>query len=244
MMNRMSHRLSIRIAVVGFTCFSMAASPLWADSLRAANRNARPSNSSVRTSNINLNRNANANINRNANVNVNHNANVRVNRDVNVNVNRHAHVDVDVDHNHGRFWAGLGAGIIVGAVVASIPPKTQVVVVSGTSYHYVDGVYYVQGSAGYTVVAPPVGAIVGALPPGSMPIIVGPTTYHYYNGTYYVQQGTTFVVVNAPIGITVTVLPVGATQIVVNGTVYYLFGGVHYRPEIQNGMTVYNTAMP
>src|SRR6266516_7422216 len=113
---------------------------LAADNMRSSNRNS----GGGRDANVNVNRNANVNVNRNANVNVNRNANVNVNRDVDVNVHRHGYVHVDVDHHHGGFWAGVGTAVLVGAVVASIPPTRTVVVVSGTSYYYAEGVYYVQ----------------------------------------------------------------------------------------------------
>lgn len=187
------------------------------------------------------NRNAGKNFNRNANVNVNKNANVNVNRNANVNVNRHVHVDVDHHYGHGGFWAGVGTAMVVGAVIASIPPTRTVVVVSGTSYYYAEGVYYVQGTSGYTVVGAPVGATVAVVPAGALTVLAGPTTYYYFNGTYYVQQGTAFVVVSPPLGVTVTALPVGASQVVVNGVVHYAHGGIFYRPAFQNGVTVYTT---
>ena len=44
--------------------------------------------------------------------------------DVDVDVDRRpVHVDVDVNHRHGGFWAGVGTAIIVGSVVKSIPPS-------------------------------------------------------------------------------------------------------------------------
>src|SRR2546427_3630559 len=128
---------------------------LAADNVRSANRNSRGRGDA----NVNANRNANVNVNRNANVNVNRDVNVNVNRDVDVNVHRHGYVHVDVDHHHGGFWAGVGTAIVVGAIVASIPPTRTVVIVSGTSYYYASGVDYVQGPTGYTVIGAPVGAI-------------------------------------------------------------------------------------
>jgi hypothetical protein len=205
------------------------------ESVRYANR--KPATRDVKTG-----RNANANINRNANINVNRDVNVNVDRDVDINVNRRpVHVDIDVDHHHGGFWAGVGTAIVVGAVVRSIPPTRTVVVVSGTSYYYVEGVYYVQTTSGYTVVGAPIGATVGAVPPGALTVIAGPTTYYFHNGTYYVQQGTAFIVISPPIGVNVTALPTGATQVVMGGVVYYAHGGIYYRPAFQNGVTIYTT---
>src|SRR5439155_23535901 len=134
-----------QIATAALMSGLMAGQPVFAQSVRGANRNA----GARRDADVNVN----ANVNRNANVNVNRNANVNVNRDVDVNVRRHGDVDIDVDHHHGGFWAGVGTAVVVGAIVRSIPPTRTVVVVSGTNYYYADGVYYAQGASGYTVVA-------------------------------------------------------------------------------------------
>jgi hypothetical protein len=131
------------------------------------------------------------------NVNVNRNANVNVNRNLNV----HHDVDVSVHHSggyyhddHGSFWGGLAAGLVIGAIVSSPSPASQPVVVNNVTYVVSDGVYYQPTTGGYTVVNPPIGVIVTALPPGAVQTVVNNQVYYQANGIYYrpaMQNGVT-----------------------------------------------------
>jgi hypothetical protein len=59
-------------------------------------------------------------------------------------------------------------------------------VVTGTTYYYAGGVYYVQSGSGYTVVSAPPGAVVHAVPTYTTVVYVGSTPYYYSGGAYYV----------------------------------------------------------
>jgi len=60
-------------------------------------------------------------------------------------------------YKSGSFWGrSIVSGLIAGAIVASLPPRTRTVYVSNDPYYY-DGVYYFRSCPdGYTVVEPPV----------------------------------------------------------------------------------------
>ena len=73
----------------------------------------------------------------------------------------------------------------VGVYLATRPRYSTIVVVSGTSYYYAGGVYYVSRGSRYVVVNPPRGAVVYAVPTVTTVVYLGRTPYYYYNGTYY-----------------------------------------------------------
>src|SRR5215467_12417630 len=127
------HKPATIAVAAGMSCLITGQTVL-AESVRSANRNR--STSYNRNTNVSVNRNANVNVNRNANVNVNRNANVNVNRDIDV--HHDVHIDVDNDE-HDHFWGGVAVGVaatvVTGAVVASLTPKAQPVVVQNTTYY-------------------------------------------------------------------------------------------------------------
>lgn len=117
--------------------------------------------------NINLNRPPNNN-HRPPNINVNRPPNF------NLNVNRPANVNVNVNHGGGYYGGGnynrgpsvgavvaatLVTAVVVGAVVTSIPPNCDTLVVNGLAYRNCGGTYYqpqYQGSSvSYVVVNRP-----------------------------------------------------------------------------------------
>ncbi|MCX5698861.1 MAG: DUF6515 family protein [Candidatus Omnitrophica bacterium] len=60
-------------------------------------------------------------------------------------------------HRPGWTWFGIGATTLaLGAVIASLSSRHEVVVVNGATYYYDDGVYYRPYSGGYVVVQQPV----------------------------------------------------------------------------------------
>lgn len=57
----------------------------------------------------------------------------------------------------GWLWGGLAAALVVGTIVATLPPYHETVYVGGAPYYYYDNVYYRSVPNGYVVVqAPPV----------------------------------------------------------------------------------------
>ncbi len=67
------------------------------------------------------------------------------------------------------FWGGIAIGALTaGAVVATLPPRYEVVYVSGAPYYYCDDVYFRPCRSGYTVVSAPV---VVAAPVVAVPVV-------------------------------------------------------------------------
>jgi hypothetical protein len=69
-------------------------------------------------------------------------------------------------YSGGNWWLGnaIVAGLVAGAVVASLPPRCETVYVGGYPYYY-DGSYYYQRSPnGYVVVEPVEGEPVAVQP--------------------------------------------------------------------------------
>ncbi|MDD5711448.1 MAG: hypothetical protein PHY31_01675 [Smithellaceae bacterium] len=69
----------------------------------------------------------------------------------------------------GHWWLGnaIVAGLVVGAIVSSLPPRHEIVYAGNANYYY-DGTYYYQATpTGYVVVAPP--------PPASVVVTPAPT---------------------------------------------------------------------
>jgi acetyltransferase-like isoleucine patch superfamily enzyme len=144
---------------------SREAQPNRSSGTATANRRSVANDRQVRSSatdNINHSSDVSANVNRSASVNrnVNVNSNVNVNRNVDVNV-RHDYYDGWDDHWHpvAAAAAVTATAMAVGAIVNSIPPSCQTVVVGGVSYSQCGNTWYRPQYAGtavqYVVVSPP-----------------------------------------------------------------------------------------
>jgi hypothetical protein len=79
----------------------------------------------------------------------------------------------------------------LGAVVPSLPPGAETVVVGPNVYYYAGGAFYLQEPQGFVVVSPPLGATVGSLPPGATAVYIRAMLYYLANGVYFmpVMQG-------------------------------------------------------
>ena len=95
-----------------------------------------------------------------------------VNRNTNVNVNRNTNVNVNINVNHrGGYYGGccydngpsvagvIATAIVVGAIVASLPPSCTTIIANGMAFQNCGGTYYqsqyVGGSVQYVVVNHP-----------------------------------------------------------------------------------------
>jgi hypothetical protein len=85
-----------------------------------------------------------------SNTNVNVGRNVNVDRNVNVNVHNDYHYD-RWGHPIARAAAVTATAVALGTVVASLPPKCDVLVVGGVTYQSCGGVYYQPVYQGTTV---------------------------------------------------------------------------------------------
>lgn len=94
-------------------------------------------------------------------------------------------------YDQGVYYVATTGGYTVvqapvGAVVTTIPPESQKVVVNETTYnYYYGGTYYDKTDKGYKVVAPTAGTIVESLPEGGKEEKIGDITYVKIGETYY-----------------------------------------------------------
>jgi hypothetical protein len=103
-------------------------------------------------------------------------------------------------YDHGVYYAPSNGGYTVvqapvGAVITTLPPGYQTVVVSGSGgttvdNYYYGGTYYERESNGYRVVPPTAGTIITDMPAGGKEVRMGDVTYVQVGDTYYqpVQQ--------------------------------------------------------
>ncbi|MGB5446752.1 MAG: DUF6515 family protein [Psychromonas sp.] len=75
--------------------------------------------------------------------------------------------------------AALGAGIVIGSVLTTLPPRHQHV---REGIYYSDGVYYRDAPRGYIVIRPPRGVRVDTIPSRHKVI-------HYQNRDYFKSKG-------------------------------------------------------
>jgi hypothetical protein len=66
-------------------------------------------------------------------------------------------------------WNWFAADLVVGTVVAGLPPYYDTVYVGGAPYYYSDDIYYRPGPSGYVVVPAPAAAAVVAAPNVTQP---------------------------------------------------------------------------
>jgi hypothetical protein len=188
------------------------------------------------------------------------NVNVNNNKNVNVNVNKtvvvanprpyprppyayggHSYYAYHPYHYHPYTPYHYGPAYHPwGFFVATLAVTAMVVTVANQQYHYDQGVYYVAGSGGYTVVQAPVGATIVTLPPGSQTVIINETTNnYYYGGTYYEKKPEGYVVVPPTAGAVVENLPEGGKEVKVGEVTYVKVGETYYQPIEKDGKNLY-----
>jgi hypothetical protein len=127
----------VPVAVIALCVLVLAAAPARADERRPQTRNTTRTNiNTVNRTNVNVNT-----VNRNT---------------VNVNTVRRADVDV---HVHGGYYYNPGPSVgavvattlVVGAIVASLPPNCTTLIVNGLAYQNCGGTYYQPRYSGSTV---------------------------------------------------------------------------------------------
>jgi hypothetical protein len=149
-------------------------------------------------------------------------------------------------HSNNAAWAFFG-GLMLGAAIASLPPRYETVYVSTTPYYYANGVYYTTVPAGgYQVVAAPEGATVVNPPDQVVNVTVNENNYGYANGAYYdvkppEEEGgePTYEVIAPPTGAMVPSLPEGSETKTIEGTDYFIYDGTYYRPFYSGSDVVY-----
>jgi hypothetical protein len=116
----------------------------------------------------------------------------------------------------------------------------MIISVQSQQYYYDQGVYYVAGSGGYTVVPAPVGATVTTLPSNTQTVVINETTNnYYYGGTYYEKSPEGYTVVPPTAGSLVENLPEGGEEVRVGDVTYVKLGETYYQPVEMDGKSMY-----
>jgi len=137
--------------------------------------------------------------------------------------------------------------LVIGATIASLPPKTETVYVGTTTYYYANGTYYAPAPSGeYTVVPAPVGATVQNAPTQVTNVYINGEQLGYSNGAYYEvnepeKEGDmpTYEVITPPVGASVPELPEGATSKKVNDQAYFVYAETYYKPFYSGSDVIY-----
>jgi len=207
--------------------------------------NTRTGDMNTGTRNINTDNRTKINNSQNVNINVNRNVAVRVNprpypRPPYVYGGfRYSCYHPYVYHPFypfywGPMWHPWGFFVTTLAVTAIA------VTVASQQYYYDQGMFYVSGNGGYTVVQAPVGATITTLPPGSQTVVINETTNnYYYGGTYYEKTGETYTVVPPTAGTVVEKLPEGGKEVKIGEVTYVQVGETYYQPIVQDGKNMY-----
>lgn len=109
-------------------------------------------------------------------------------------------------------------------------------------YYYDEGVFYLKGDEGYTVVAAPVGGIVKSLPDGFETVYLdeeNKVKNYYFGGAFYEKVSKGFKVVEATAGVIVSNLPEGGEEVKLGEITYVKLGETYYQPIQQDGKNVY-----
>ena len=127
-----------------------------------------------------------------------------------------------------------------GYSAAEVPGGNPVTVeVGGFTYHYDQGIFWLQQGSTSIVVTAPVGAVVDKLPQGVTRIQSKPKPIWYFCGAFFGEKDGAYEVLKPAAGLTVFYLPDGYTQENVNGAGLYRFGDIRFKPVFIQGVLAY-----
>jgi biotin carboxyl carrier protein len=109
-------------------------------------------------------------------------------------------------------------------------------------YYYDEGVFYLKGSGGYTVVAAPVGGVVKTIPSGYETVVLddaGGAKNYYWGGTFYEKVSNGYKVVAPTAGAVVEHMAEGGEEVKMGDVTYVKLGETYYQPIQQNGKSMY-----
>jgi hypothetical protein len=195
---------------------------------------------------------------KNINVNVDNSKHIRVNNSRNTVVRRNTRVYARPPYRYGGrryfcyhpyfyhpyhpfFWGPVWHPW--GFFIATLATTAIIVSVENKQYHYDQGVYYMAGNGGYTVVQAPVGAVITTLPANTQTVAVTETTNnYYYGGTFYEKSAKGYTVVPPTAGTVVENLPEGGEEVTIGDQKYVKVGETYYQPTQKDGKNVYEVA--
>lgn len=108
-------------------------------------------------------------------------------------------------------------------------------------YYYDEGVFYLKGNGGYTVVSAPIGGKIKTLPSGYETITVDDagTKNYYYGGAFYVKSGDGYKVVAPLAGSVVENVSEGGEEVKMGDVTYIKFGDTFFQPIQKDGKDMY-----
>jgi hypothetical protein len=111
-------------------------------------------------------------------------------------------------------------------------------------YYYDEGVYYLKGDGGYTVVSAPIGAKIKTLPAGYETVSVDDagTKNYYYGGVFYEKRSDGYVVVAPLAGTIVENVSEGGEEVKMGDITYIKMGETYFQPIKQDGKDMYEVA--
>ena len=111
-------------------------------------------------------------------------------------------------------------------------------------YYYDEGVFYLKGNGGYTVVSAPLGAKIKTLPSGYETVSVDDagTKNYYYGGAFYEKSGDGYKVVAPLAGTVVENISEGGEEVKMGDITYIKFGETYFQPIKENGKDMYEVA--
>jgi hypothetical protein len=112
--------------------------------------------------------------------------------------------------------------------------------VADGEYWYDEGVFYLKGDGGYTVVSAPLGAKIKSLPSGYETITLDDNTKnYYYGGAFYEKTSSGYTVVAPVAGSVVTNVSEGGEEVKMGDVTYVKLGETYYQPIQMNGKNMY-----
>jgi hypothetical protein len=115
-------------------------------------------------------------------------------------------------------------------------------ILAAEEYYYDEGVFYLKGSGGYTVVAAPVGGVVKTIPSGYETVVLddaGGAKNYYWGGTFYEKVSNGYKVVAPTAGAVVEHMAEGGEEVKMGDVTYVKLGETYYQPIQQNGKSMY-----
>jgi hypothetical protein len=117
-------------------------------------------------------------------------------------------------------------------------PKVQ----AAEEYYYDQGVFYLKGSGGYTVVAAPVGGIVKTIPSGYETVVLDDASgvkNYYWGGTFYEKVSSGYKVVAPTSGAVIEHMADGGEEVKLGDVTYVKLGETYYQPVQVDGKSMY-----
>lgn len=201
-------------------------------------------NSGNNTVNINVDKSKDIRINNRRNTTVRHNSHRPYSRPAYRHGGRRYHCYHPYRYHHYRPYHWGGHWHPWGFFITTVAKTAIIISVANQQYHYDEGVYYVAGNGGYTVVQAPIGAVITTLPPKSQTVVVNQTTNnYYYGGTFYEKSDSGYTVVPPTAGTTIENLSEGGKEVKIGKQTYVQIGETFYQPVTINGKEVYEVVL-